>query len=131
MNSTGNFTGGACHVSAIRNFKFLGFCFGKNGKGIYIRVHGKSWKKAKDKLRQLTSRSRCGSIIRTMGKIKTYMRGWLNYYGIADMKNDIKSLNGRLCRRIRMCIWKQWKQPISLCTSTIETAVYRTVRTVV
>ena len=63
-------------VFAIRNFKFLGFCFGKSGKGIYIRVHGKSWKKAKDKLRQLTSRSRCGSIIRTMEKIKVYMRGW-------------------------------------------------------
>ena len=83
-------------VFAIRNFKFLGFCFGKNGKGMYIRVHGKSWKKAKDKLRQLTSRSRCGSIIRTMGKIKVYMRGWLNYYGIADMKNNMESLNGWL-----------------------------------
>ena len=98
-------------VFAIRNFKFLGFCFGKNGKGIYIRVHGKSWKKAKDKLRQLTSRSRCGSIVRTMEKIKVYMRGWLNYYGIADMKNNIESLNGWLYRRIRMCIWKQWKLP--------------------
>ena len=98
-------------VFAIRNFKFLGFCFGKNGKGIYVRVHGKSWKKAKDKLRQLTSRSRCGSIIRTMEKIKVYMRGWLNYYGIADMKKNIGSLNGWLYRRIRMCIWKQWKLP--------------------
>ena len=98
-------------VFAIRNFKFLGFCFGKNGKGIYVRVHGKSWKKAKDKLRKLTSRSRCGSIIRTMEKIKVYMRGWLNYYGIADMKNNIESLNGWLYRRIRMCIWKQWKLP--------------------
>ena len=98
-------------VFAIRNFKFLGFCFGKNGKGIYIRVHGKSWKKAKDKLRQLTSRSRCGSIVRTMEKIKVYMRGWLNYYGIADMKSNVESLNGWLYRRIRMCIWKQWKLP--------------------
>ena len=98
-------------VFAIRNFKFLGFCFGKNGKGTYVRVHGKSWKKAKDKLRQFTSRSRCGSIIRTMEKIKVYMRGWLNYYGIADMKNNIESLNGWLYRRIRMCIWKQWKLP--------------------
>ena len=62
-------------VFAIRNFKFLGFCFGKNGKGVYIRVHGKSGKKTKDKLSQLTSRSRCGSIIRTMEKIKVYMRG--------------------------------------------------------
>ena len=69
-------------VFSIRNFKFLGFCFGKSGRGIHIRVHGKSWKKAKDKLRQLTSRSRCGSIIQTMEKIKVYIRGWLNYYGI-------------------------------------------------
>ena len=98
-------------VFAIRNFKFLGFCFGKNGKGTYIRVHGKTWKKVKENLRQLTSRSRCGSIIRTMEKIKVYMRGWLNYYGIADMKNNIESLNGWLYRRIRMCIWKQWKLP--------------------
>ena len=98
-------------VFAIRNFKYLGFCFGKNGKGIYVRVHGKSWKKAKDNLRKLTSRSKCGSIVRTMEHIKEYMRGWLNYYSIADMKNNIEGLNGWLYRRIRMCIWKQWKLP--------------------
>ena len=98
-------------VFAIRNFKYLGFCLGKNGKGIYVRVHGKSWKKAKDKLRMLTSRSRCGSIVKTMERIKEYMRGWLNYYSMADMKNNIERLNGWLYRRIRMCIWKQWKLP--------------------
>ena len=98
-------------VFAIRNFKYLGFCLGKNGKGIYIRVHAKSWAKAKDKLRKLTSRSRCGSIVKTMERIKGYMRGWLNYFRIADMKNNIESLNGWLYRRIRMCIWKQWKLP--------------------
>ena len=98
-------------VFAIRNFKYLGFCFGRNGKGIYVRVHGKSWKKAKDKLRMLTSRSRCGSIVKTMERIKEYMRGWMNYYSMADMKSNIESLNGWLYRRIRMCIWKQWKLP--------------------
>ena len=98
-------------IFAIRNFKYLGFCLGKNGKGIYIRVHAKSWKKAKDKLRMLTSRSKCGSIVRTMEKLKVFMRGWLNYYSIADMKNNIEDLNGWLYRRIRMCIWKQWKLP--------------------
>ena len=98
-------------VFAIRNFKFLGFCFGKNGTGVYIRVHAKAWKKVREKLRKLTSRSRCGSIVRTMEKIRVYMRGWLNYYGIADMKKRIEALNGWLYRRIRMCIWKQWKLP--------------------
>ena len=98
-------------VFAIRNFKYLGFCVGKNGKGIYIRVHRKSWKKAKENLRKLTSRSKCGSIVKAMKRIEVYMRGWLNYYSIADMKNSIEALNGWLYRRIRMCIWKQWKLP--------------------
>ena len=98
-------------VFAIRNFKFLGFCFGKGRKGVFIRVHQKSWKKFKDKLRALTSRSRCGSIVNTMKRIRIVARGWLNYYGIASMKNNIDDLNGWLYRRIRMCIWKQWKKP--------------------
>ena len=98
-------------VFAIRNFKYLGFCYGKNGKGIYIRVHADAWKKAKDRLRKLTSRSKCGNVRKAIERIKVFMRGWLNYFSIADMKNNIKALNGWLYRRIRMCIWKQWKLP--------------------
>lgn len=41
---------------SIRNFKFLGCCLGKNGRGIYIRVHRNSLQKAKQKLRELTNR---------------------------------------------------------------------------
>ena len=98
-------------VFAVRNFKYLGFCFGKNGKGICVRVHARTWKKVRDKLRKLTSRSRCGSIVRTMARTRVFMRGWLGYFGVADMKRNIGSLNGWLYRRIRMCIWKQWKLP--------------------
>ena len=97
-------------VFAIRNFKFLGFTLGKNGKGIYVRVHGKSWKKMKSKLKALSSRRTVQSIRPSLEKIKVYMRGWLNYYGIADMKNKIDTLNSWLYHRIRMCIWKQWKK---------------------
>ena len=98
-------------VFAIRNFKYLGFTLGKNGKGIYIRVHGKSWKKMKSKLKELSSRRSCQSIRPSLQEIKEYMRGWLNYYGVADMKKKIDDLNKWLYHRIRMCIWKQWKKP--------------------
>ena len=98
-------------VFAIRNFKFLGFALGRNGSGIYVRVHPKSWKKFKSKLKELSSRRSVQSIKPSLGKIKVYARGWLNYYGIASMKNNIEDLNGWLYRRIRMCIWKQWKLP--------------------
>ena len=98
-------------VFAIRNFKFLGFTLGRNGGGIYVRVHPKSMKKFKDRLREYSSRRRCQSIRSSLERIKVYVRGWMNYYGIASMKNAIDDLNGWLYRRIRMCIWKQWKLP--------------------
>ena len=44
-------------------------------------------------------------------KVKVFMRGWLGYYGIADMKKDMERWNEWLRRRIRMYIWKQWKLP--------------------
>lgn len=84
---------------------------GKNGKGIHIRVHGKSWEKMKTKLKDLSSRRSVQSIRPSLEKIKEYMRGWLNYYGIAEMKKRIEEPNKWLYHRIRMCIWKQWKKP--------------------
>ena len=98
-------------VFAIRNFKFLGFALGRNGSGIYVRVHPKSWKKFKTKLKTLSSRKKCQSIKPSLEEIKVYARGWLNYYGIASMKRNIEDINGWLYHRIRMCIWKQWKKP--------------------
>ena len=98
-------------VFAIRNFKFLGFALGRNGSGIYVRVHTKSWKKFKSKLKELSSRRSAQSIKPSLERIKVYARGWLNYYGIASMKNNIEEINGWLYHRIRMCIWKQWKKP--------------------
>ena len=100
-------------VYAIRNFKFLGFALGRSGNGAFIRVHPKSWKKMKAKLKSLSSRRHVQSVIPALGKIRVYMRGWLNYYGIAAMKQAIEELNGWLYHRIRMCIWKMWKKPRS------------------
>ena len=43
--------------------------------------------------------------------IKVFMRGWLGYYAVAEMKNDMERWNEWLRRRMRMYIWKQWKLP--------------------
>lgn len=110
-------------VFAIRNFKFLGFTLGRNGSGIYVRVHPKSWKKFKSKLKDLSSRRSVQSIKPSLEKIKVYARGWLNYYGIASMKNNIDDINGWLYHRIRMCIWKQWKKPKTKVRNLIKMGV--------
>ena len=59
-------------VFAIRNFKFLGFALGRNGSGIDVRVHLKSWKKFKSRLKELSSRRSCQSIKPSLEKIKVY-----------------------------------------------------------
>ena len=101
----------AVNVYSIRNFKFLGFALGRNKDGTYIRVHAKSMKKAKCKLKELTSRSQGRSVRTVMYNVKVFMQGWLGYYAIADMKNTMDDWNGWLRRRLRMYIWKQWKKP--------------------
>ena len=98
-------------VTAVRNFKFLGFAMGRGKNGYYIRVHAKSLKKAKQKLKELTSRSQGRNVRAVMKRIKISMTGWLAYFGIASMKNTMGEWNGWVRRRIRMYIWKQWKKP--------------------
>ena len=98
-------------VYSVRNFKFLGFALGKGRNGVYIRAHAKSLKKAKDKLRELTSRSQGRNVRVVMNKVKVYIRGWLGYFAIADMRTTMRSWDEWLRRRLRMYIWKQWKKP--------------------
>ena len=98
-------------VFAVEEFKFLGFCIGKNGSGIYIRAHRKSLNKAKEKLKLLTKRNRGRNVRRVMAEVKVFIRGWLGYFHVAEMKRMMKSWDEWLRRRIRMYIWKQWKKP--------------------
>jgi group II intron reverse transcriptase/maturase len=94
------------------NVKFLGFSFYYNRKkGEYcIRVHDKPIKKFIAKLKELTGRSKGISMDVRLLKLKQAIHGWVNYFGIADMKTLAKSLDQRVRRRIRMVIWKTWKR---------------------
>ena len=98
-------------IFSTRNFKFLGFCFGKNGKGVFIRAHYKSLAKAKEKLKLLTKRNRGRNVRAVMQEVKVFIRGWLGYFHVADMKRTMQSWDEWLRRRFRMYIWKQWKKP--------------------
>jgi RNA-directed DNA polymerase len=90
--------------------KYLGFSFYVKEEKYEIRVHGKSIKEFKKKLKGETKRSSGRSMTYRLSRIKQIITGWINYYGIANMKSAAKSLDGWLRRRIRMCIWKGWKK---------------------
>ena len=90
--------------------KFLGFSFYTKKSGTGIKVHQKSVDKLKQKLKEITGRSKGMSINQRLVKLKQCIIGWVNYFGLADMKKLAQTLDSWLRRRIRMCFWKQWKK---------------------
>lgn len=101
-------------VDIVTNdIKFLGFGFyysPQHGK-VRIRVHAKSVKRIKDKIRMLTSRSHSINLMNRLLMIKRLVIGWVNYYRIADMVRLSEELDQMIRRRLRVCIWKAWKTP--------------------
>ena len=97
-------------VDYVSRRKFLGFSFYAARGGYRIRVEAKSLKRLKDKLRLLTSRSNGRSMDVRIYRLNQVIRGWVNYFSLADMRNHCLMLDEWLRRRLRMCYWKQWKR---------------------
>jgi RNA-directed DNA polymerase len=71
-------------------------------------VSRKAFTNFKNELKRLTGRSWGVSMQYRYQKIRTYLQGWMNYFGIGMRYNDAVEMDQRLRRRIRMCYWKQW-----------------------
>lgn len=91
--------------------KYLGFSFWATKGGKWKpKPHLKSYQKLKRKLKQLTNRSWSTSLDNRIKQINYLVRGWVNYFRIANMKNTIIEIDKHLRTRIRVIIWKQWKR---------------------
>ena len=97
-------------VAHIRNVKFLGYGFYRYKEKCRFRVHPKSVAKMKARLRSLTERSNGWSNKSRAERITRFIRGWVNYFKLADMKGLMKETDEWLRRRIRAVYWKQWKK---------------------
>jgi group II intron reverse transcriptase/maturase len=97
-------------VGSVTGRKFLGFSFYRWRGGYRIRVDVKSVKRLVDKLRLLTSRSKGWSMKTRIVRLNQVIRGWVNYFHLADMRKLCRKLDEWLRRRLRMCYWKQWKR---------------------
>ena len=64
----------------------------------------------RSRLRAITSRSNGMGYSKRKDCLREYLRGWTEYYNLADMGNKVKEIDQWLRRRIRMCIWKSWKR---------------------
>jgi len=89
--------------------KFLGFSFTRS-EPPKRRIAPKAVKRFKERVRELTSRTRGISIERMAKELARYLRGWIGYFGKCETPSVLQSLEGWTRRRLRSAIWKQWKR---------------------
>jgi len=97
-------------VAHVRGIKFLGYSFYVyKGEG-RLRIHPKSITRMKARIKKLTSRSNGWGNDRRKEALRQYIKGWVQYFKLADMKMLLVSVDKWYRRRLRMVIWKQWKR---------------------
>jgi RNA-directed DNA polymerase len=64
----------------------------------------------KERIREMTRRTRGVSIERMAEEVTRYLRGWLGYFGRCETPSVLEGLEQWVRRRLRSVIWKQWKR---------------------
>jgi RNA-directed DNA polymerase len=89
--------------------KFLGFSFTASREP-KRRIAPKAVIRFKEKVRELTRRTRGVSIERMAQELAQYLKGWIGYYGKCQTPSVLQGLEEWARRRLRSAIWKQWKR---------------------
>jgi RNA-directed DNA polymerase len=88
--------------------EFLGFSITR-GPARKRCIGSKALHRFKERVRELTRRTRGVSLKRVVADLAQYLRGWIAYFGFCDARYALRDLDSWIRRRLRCFIWKQWK----------------------
>ena len=96
-------------IGSTDGAEFLAYQF--HGYSGQIRVSPKSLRKFKQRARELLNRNHGMSTRQRLQELNRYLRGWIGYFALEQRKSQFGTLDKWLRRRLRACIWKQWRLP--------------------
>jgi len=96
-------------VSRPSKRKFLGFSFIWR-RELRRRIAPKAITRFKQRVRELTRRTRGVKVETMVAQLSRYLRGWRGYFGFCQTPWVLRSLESWLRRRLRAVVWKQWKR---------------------
>ncbi len=88
--------------------KFLGFSF-TGGREPRVRIAQAALIRFKERVRELTRRTRAVGLERMVKELSAYLKGWHGYYGYCQTPSVLRDLDSWIRRRLRSVVWKQWK----------------------
>jgi RNA-directed DNA polymerase len=95
-------------VAKPQERKFLGFSF-TSGKELKRKIAPKAIDRFKERVREITHKSRGQSMKTVMEELSRYLRGWRGYFGFCETPSVLKHLESWVRRRVRCAFWRQWK----------------------
>jgi len=91
--------------------KFLGYSFTAH-KECKIRVALQSLERFQKHLKELFRMGRGRNLRRFICEdLNSVIRGWINYFRLAETKGFAEALDQWIRRRLRLILWRQWKRP--------------------
>jgi RNA-directed DNA polymerase len=98
-------------VDRAWNRKLLGYSFWVGrGSEVKRRIAPKAVQAMKDRVREITRRSRSQSIARVAQDLRSYLVGWKNYFRLADTPGIFRQLDEWIRHRLRALHLKHWKR---------------------
>jgi RNA-directed DNA polymerase len=95
-------------VAKPQERKFLGFSF-TSGKELKRKIAPKAIDRFKERVREITHKSRGQSMKTVMEELARYIRGWRGYFGFCETPSVLQGLDAWVRRRVRCAFWRQWK----------------------
>jgi group II intron reverse transcriptase/maturase len=97
-------------VDRVWNRKFLSYSMWvAPGRVVKRRVAPKALNAMKDRVREITRRSRSQSIATVARDLRSYLLGWKNYFRLADTPRVFSELDEWIRHRLRALHLKHWK----------------------
>jgi RNA-directed DNA polymerase len=89
--------------------KFLGYTMTWH-KQPRLKVAPESLQRLKAKVRKIIREGRGRSLPQVIKELNQLLRGWMQYFRLAEVKGVFEELDGWLRRKLRCLIWRHWKR---------------------
>jgi hypothetical protein len=98
-------------VALVWDRKFLGYSFWMTqDMTVHCRVAPKALEDMKRRVREITCRTRGRNLTQVCDELGTYLRGWKEYFRLAETPRQFRGLDGWIHRRLRVLQLKHWKR---------------------
>jgi len=106
------------------NRKFLGYTMTPHRRP-KLKVATGSVKRVKAHIREIVRKGRGRSLAKVIGEITPFLRGWVAYFRLSQVKNVFEEMDQWIRRKMRLILWRQWKRPRTRAKKVIRLGIDR------